>query len=127
MYGYILEEDPNPFIIDLLLLQITWLVTLYSNFFTSLLSMVSVTVVCLTPLSSKQQGEIYDSPASVKNIPDFIEEYGIKTDELLEPDITKYANFNDFFARCSSSCVAIAVLSVFPGEKAKLSSVLSVV
>lgn len=47
-----------------------------------------------------QQGKIYDSPESVKSIPSFIETYGISVDELEQPDITKYACFNDFFYRC---------------------------
>ena len=46
-----------------------------------------------------QQGRIYDSPESVKNIPSFIETYSIALDELLEPDPTKYATMNDFFYR----------------------------
>ncbi|KAF7798967.1 hypothetical protein EIP86_010196 [Pleurotus ostreatoroseus] len=48
---------------------------------------------------SIHQGKIYDSPESVKNIPSFIETYKIQVDELLEPDITKYKTFNDFFYR----------------------------
>ena len=46
-----------------------------------------------------QQGKAYDSPESVKNIPSFIETYSIQLDELLEPDISKYKRFNDFFYR----------------------------
>ncbi|EIN08718.1 hypothetical protein PUNSTDRAFT_102181 [Punctularia strigosozonata HHB-11173 SS5] len=48
---------------------------------------------------SIKQGKIYDEPESVKSIPSFIETYSIQTDELLEPDITKYGNFNEFFYR----------------------------
>ncbi|KAL1940356.1 hypothetical protein VTO73DRAFT_8928 [Trametes versicolor] len=48
---------------------------------------------------SVRQGKIYDSPESVKSIPSFIETYGISVDELEQPDITKYACFNDFFYR----------------------------
>jgi phosphatidylserine decarboxylase len=46
-----------------------------------------------------QQGRIYDDPKSVDSIPYFVETYSIQTDELLEPDITKYGNFNEFFYR----------------------------
>ncbi|KAG6332662.1 hypothetical protein ID866_6430, partial [Astraeus odoratus] len=48
---------------------------------------------------SIRQGKIYDSPESVKNIPSFIKAYQIQLDELLEPDIHKYGNFNEFFYR----------------------------
>jgi len=33
------------------------------------------------------------------SIPSFIETYSIQTEELLEPDISKYKNFNEFFSR----------------------------
>lgn len=46
-----------------------------------------------------QQGQIYDSPGSVHSIPSFIETYSIRTDELLQPDISKYGCFNEFFFR----------------------------
>ncbi|EIW79074.1 hypothetical protein CONPUDRAFT_138287 [Coniophora puteana RWD-64-598 SS2] len=48
---------------------------------------------------SIKEGKIYDSPESVKNIPSFIKTYGISLDELAEPDISKYKNFNEFFSR----------------------------
>ncbi|KAI0628430.1 phosphatidylserine decarboxylase-domain-containing protein [Trametes polyzona] len=48
---------------------------------------------------SIRQGKIYDSPESVKAIPSFIHTYSIALDELEQPDITKYACFNDFFYR----------------------------
>ncbi|KAI0343419.1 hypothetical protein BDW22DRAFT_1373312 [Trametopsis cervina] len=48
---------------------------------------------------SVRQGQHYNSPESVKNIPSFIETYSIQTAELLEPDISKYKNFNEFFSR----------------------------
>ncbi|TFK39971.1 phosphatidylserine decarboxylase-domain-containing protein [Crucibulum laeve] len=48
---------------------------------------------------SIKQGQIYDSPQSVQSIPSFVETYSIQTDELLEPDISKYKSFNDFFTR----------------------------
>jgi phosphatidylserine decarboxylase len=59
---------------------------------------VVMLLVSLIPLQ-KQQGKNYDSPESIKNIPSFINTYGIQTDELAQPDITKYACFNDFFSR----------------------------
>lgn len=48
-----------------------------------------------------QQGRIYDDPKSVDSIPYFVETYSIQTDELLEPDTTKYGSFNEFFYRYS--------------------------
>ncbi|KDR80563.1 hypothetical protein GALMADRAFT_222161 [Galerina marginata CBS 339.88] len=48
---------------------------------------------------SVKQGKIYDDPKSVESIPSFIEAYSIQVDELLEPDISKYRNFNEFFFR----------------------------
>jgi len=48
---------------------------------------------------SLKQGKAYDSPESVKNIPSFVQTYSIQTDELLEPDVSKYQTFNEFFHR----------------------------
>ncbi|KAL5528152.1 hypothetical protein ACEPAF_7288 [Sanghuangporus sanghuang] len=48
---------------------------------------------------SIKQGKIYDSPESVESIPSFIKTYGIDLSELLEPDITRYKTFNEFFYR----------------------------
>ncbi|CAG8470900.1 12620_t:CDS:2 [Racocetra fulgida] len=48
---------------------------------------------------SKRQGKYFDSPHSANKIPSFIKLYHLKTDELLEPDISKYKSFNDFFYR----------------------------
>ncbi|KAH9479481.1 Phosphatidylserine decarboxylase proenzyme 2 [Psilocybe cubensis] len=48
---------------------------------------------------SIKQGQIYDDPKSAASIHSFIETYSIQIDELLEPDITKYKNFNEFFYR----------------------------
>ncbi|KAF8967644.1 phosphatidylserine decarboxylase-domain-containing protein [Flammula alnicola] len=48
---------------------------------------------------SIRQGKIYDDPKSAKSIPSFIETYSIQINELLEPDISKYRNFNEFFFR----------------------------
>jgi phosphatidylserine decarboxylase len=48
---------------------------------------------------SIKQGKIFDDPKSAESIPSFIETYSIQTSELLEPDISKYKNFNEFFFR----------------------------
>lgn len=56
-----------------------------------------------------QQGKIYDSPESVKSIPSFIETYGISVDELEQPDIAKYACFNDFFYRYVLPAFALSI------------------
>jgi phosphatidylserine decarboxylase len=48
---------------------------------------------------SIRQGKIYDDPESVESIPSFMETYSIQPDELLEPDISKYKTFNEFFYR----------------------------
>ncbi|KAF8159630.1 phosphatidylserine decarboxylase-domain-containing protein [Crassisporium funariophilum] len=48
---------------------------------------------------SVKQGAIYDSPQSAAAIPSFVQTYSIHTDELLEPDLSKYKTFNEFFSR----------------------------
>ncbi|KAF8909349.1 phosphatidylserine decarboxylase-domain-containing protein [Gymnopilus junonius] len=48
---------------------------------------------------SIRQGQIFDDPKSVRSIPSFVETYKIQTEELLEPDLSKYNNFNEFFYR----------------------------
>ncbi|EMD32877.1 hypothetical protein CERSUDRAFT_118332 [Gelatoporia subvermispora B] len=48
---------------------------------------------------SVREGHIYDSPDSAKSIPSFVSTYSIATDELAEPDLSKYATFNEFFYR----------------------------
>ncbi|KAH8110282.1 phosphatidylserine decarboxylase-domain-containing protein [Phellopilus nigrolimitatus] len=48
---------------------------------------------------SLKQGAIYDSPESAHSIPSFVETYKINTAELLEPDLSKYRTFNEFFYR----------------------------
>ncbi|KAJ7623253.1 phosphatidylserine decarboxylase-domain-containing protein [Roridomyces roridus] len=48
---------------------------------------------------SIKEGKLYDDPESVKSIPSFVETYSLSTEELLEPDITKYKTFNEFFSR----------------------------
>lgn len=48
---------------------------------------------------SEHQGHIYDAPDSVHHIPSFVHTYRIDLSELLEPDLEKYASFNEFFFR----------------------------
>lgn len=54
-----------------------------------------------------QQGKIYDEPKSAEAIGPFIETYSIQTDELLEPDTSKYSNFNEFFYRYAISFIRV--------------------
>ncbi|KAH9925857.1 phosphatidylserine decarboxylase-domain-containing protein [Epithele typhae] len=58
----------------------------------------SVIIKLLKELSERE-GRIYDSPQSIQSIPSFIKTYSLSLDELLQPDIAKYSNFNDFFHR----------------------------
>ena len=60
----------------------------------------------------EQEGKHFDSPESAKSIESFVKTYSLQLDELLEPDITKYKNFNEFFYRCAllPSSVAVTVL-----------------
>ncbi|KAJ3730022.1 phosphatidylserine decarboxylase-domain-containing protein [Lentinula guzmanii] len=48
---------------------------------------------------SIKQGTIYNSPESAKSIPSFVQTYSLDITELLEPDLTKYGCFNEFFFR----------------------------
>jgi len=48
---------------------------------------------------SVKEGKIYDSPESAANIPSFVKTYSLDVNELLQPDITKYSCFNEFFSR----------------------------
>jgi phosphatidylserine decarboxylase len=48
---------------------------------------------------TERQGKTYDSPESVESIPSFIETYSIQTAELLNPDLSSYKTFNEFFYR----------------------------
>jgi phosphatidylserine decarboxylase len=48
---------------------------------------------------SIRQGQIYDNPASVSGIASFVATYDLPLDDLLEPDVTKYKCFNEFFYR----------------------------
>jgi hypothetical protein len=54
-------------------------------------------VHCVT--SDLQEGRIFNSPESTKNIPYFIKTYSINTEELLKPNVDEYGNFNEFFYR----------------------------
>ncbi|KAJ7252755.1 phosphatidylserine decarboxylase-domain-containing protein [Mycena haematopus] len=59
----------------------------------------SHTVESLLKEQSIKEGKHFDSPESVANIPSFVTTYSLDTSELLEPDITKYKTFNEFFFR----------------------------
>ncbi|KAJ3995608.1 phosphatidylserine decarboxylase-domain-containing protein [Lentinula boryana] len=48
---------------------------------------------------SIKQGTIYNNPESAKSIPSFVQTYSLDITELLEPDLTKYGCFNEFFFR----------------------------
>ncbi|KAF9976322.1 hypothetical protein BGZ73_008752 [Actinomortierella ambigua] len=48
---------------------------------------------------SIKQGQHFDAPASVAQIPHFIKTYKLDLSELEQPDPTKYATFNEFFYR----------------------------
>ncbi|KAF9930939.1 hypothetical protein FBU30_011048 [Linnemannia zychae] len=53
----------------------------------------------LFSVESVNQGRHFDAPESVAQIPNFIKTYKLDLSELLEPDITKYETFNQFFYR----------------------------
>ncbi|CAK5267630.1 unnamed protein product [Mycena citricolor] len=48
---------------------------------------------------SIKEGKVYDSPESTASIASFVKTYELSTDELLEPDLSKYKTFNEFFFR----------------------------
>ncbi|KAF7356635.1 hypothetical protein MVEN_00997800 [Mycena venus] len=48
---------------------------------------------------SIKEGKLYDSPNSAASIPSFVATYSLDLSELLEPDVTKYKTFNEFFSR----------------------------
>lgn len=48
---------------------------------------------------SIKMGKHFDSPESKPKIAGFVKQFNLELDDLAEPDITKYACFNDFFAR----------------------------
>ncbi|KAJ4470099.1 phosphatidylserine decarboxylase-domain-containing protein [Lentinula aciculospora] len=53
----------------------------------------------LLQAQSVKQGIIYNSADSVNSIPSFVKIYSLDLSELLEPDLTKYNSFNEFFSR----------------------------
>ncbi|KAJ7668349.1 phosphatidylserine decarboxylase-domain-containing protein [Mycena rosella] len=59
----------------------------------------STKVETLLKEQSIKEGKLYDSPESTASIPSFVATYSLETSELLEPDITRYKTFNDFFSR----------------------------
>ena len=59
----------------------------------------------------EQEGKQFDSPASAASIPAFVKTYSLNLDELLEPDITKYKTFNEFFYRYGHSISAMYLWS----------------
>lgn len=48
---------------------------------------------------SQTQGKHFDDPASVSHIESFIKTYKLDLTELLEPDVSSYKTFNEFFYR----------------------------
>ncbi|KAG0268555.1 hypothetical protein BGZ95_002422 [Linnemannia exigua] len=53
----------------------------------------------LFSVESVNQGRNFDAPESVAQIQHFIKTYKLDLSELLEPDVSKYRNFNEFFYR----------------------------
>ncbi|KAG9062200.1 hypothetical protein KI688_006532 [Linnemannia hyalina] len=53
----------------------------------------------LFSVESVNQGRNFDAPESVAQIPHFIKTYKLNLSELLEPDLSKYSSFNQFFYR----------------------------
>ncbi|KAF8930124.1 hypothetical protein BGZ47_000735 [Haplosporangium gracile] len=53
----------------------------------------------LFSVESVNQGRNFDAPESVAQIQHFIKTYKLDLSELLEPDVSKYTNFNQFFYR----------------------------
>ncbi|KAF9141824.1 hypothetical protein BG015_001157 [Linnemannia schmuckeri] len=53
----------------------------------------------LFSVESVNQGRNFDAPESVAQIPHFIKTYKLDLSELLEPDVSKYTSFNQFFYR----------------------------
>lgn len=53
----------------------------------------------LFSVESVNQGRNFDAPESVAQIQHFIKTYKLDLSELLEPDVTKYSSFNQFFYR----------------------------
>lgn len=57
--------------------------------------------VALLEAQSKKMGKQYDDPKSVDHIVPFIESFRLQESmsDMIEPDPSKYKNFNEFFAR----------------------------
>ncbi|OAQ23598.1 hypothetical protein K457DRAFT_83198, partial [Linnemannia elongata AG-77] len=53
----------------------------------------------LFSVESVNQGRNFDAPESVAQIQHFIKTYKLDLSELLEPDVSKYTSFNQFFYR----------------------------
>ncbi|KAF9088523.1 hypothetical protein BGX23_007287 [Mortierella sp. AD031] len=53
----------------------------------------------LFSVESVNQGRNFDAPESVAQIPHFIKTYKLNLSELLEPDVSNYQSFNQFFYR----------------------------
>lgn len=68
------------------------------NFFSRILSSALLPLVSRFPFFSAVYGTFQKSPRSVKKIVPFIKEFGVNTDEFLEP-ISSFRSFNDFFIR----------------------------
>jgi phosphatidylserine decarboxylase len=46
-----------------------------------------------------RQGLYFTQPESVKQIPSFVQHYGIDMDNYVMSDVNEYQNFNEFFTR----------------------------
>ncbi|KAF9954063.1 hypothetical protein BGZ65_004268 [Modicella reniformis] len=53
----------------------------------------------LFSVESVNQGKHFDAPESVAHIEHFVKTYKLDLSELLQPDLTQYKSFNDFFYR----------------------------
>lgn len=49
---------------------------------------------------SIKQGKQFDNPESAESIEHFVKTYSLQLDELLQPDLSQYKTFNEFFYRC---------------------------
>lgn len=64
----------------------------------SALGRLSLHVLLKRAFFSRLVGALKSTRKSARSLPDFVREYGIDTDEMLEP-LESYASFNDFFVR----------------------------
>jgi len=48
---------------------------------------------------SIKQGKQFDNPESAESIEHFVKTYSLQLDELLQPDLSQYKTFNEFFYR----------------------------